>query len=204
MARPLYFPSLLLVFADAAGNRRVCCIQIKRRGRLPTSDYVPPAPRRGRHPRVASLAPAGQFTFCPHRPAPRAPQRAGPFPCGASGVPPYRVGGDVAKEDGLPRQRARWLAMTGWGGPPLLPRPRVPRRGRCPHRPVSPRSSFLRRGAHCAPAVSCRGNIRRGIPGAPKETGTPSGGWLSSGRKSPKASQEGGISISPLPDTHPP
>ncbi len=24
---------------------------------------------RGRHPRAASLAPAGQFTFCPHRPA---------------------------------------------------------------------------------------------------------------------------------------
>ncbi len=39
---------------------------------------------------------------------------------------PYRVGGDVAKEDGLPRQRARWLAMTGRGGPPLFPHPPSP------------------------------------------------------------------------------
>ena len=42
------------------------------------------------------------------------------------GAAPYRVGGDVAKEDGLPRQRARWRAMTGWGGPPLFPHPPVP------------------------------------------------------------------------------
>ena len=29
----------------------------------------PPPPGRGRRPRAASLAPLGQFTFCPHRPA---------------------------------------------------------------------------------------------------------------------------------------
>ena len=28
----------------------------------------PPPPGRGRRPRAASLAPSGQFTFCPHRP----------------------------------------------------------------------------------------------------------------------------------------
>ena len=33
--------------------------------------------RRGRHPRVASLAPAGQFTFCPHRPVAEASSTTG-------------------------------------------------------------------------------------------------------------------------------
>ena len=152
-------------------------------------------PLRGNSPSAL----IGPYPRIPRTPVGADVHHIGPYPPAS-----YRVGGDVDKEDGLPRQRARWLAMTGWGGPPLFLHPPSLRRGRCPHRPVSPRSSFLRRGAHCAPAVSCRGNIRCGIPGAPKGTGTPSGGWLSSGRKSPKASQEGGISISPLLNTHPP
>ena len=44
--------------------------------------------RRGRHPRAAALAPAGQFAFCPHRPAAAIlhPRRRG-GPCGRPSSP---------------------------------------------------------------------------------------------------------------------
>ena len=47
--------------------------------------------RRGRHPRAASLAPAGQFAFCPHRPAAAIlhPRRRG-GPCGRPSSPACR------------------------------------------------------------------------------------------------------------------
>ena len=54
--------------------------------------------RRGRHPRAASLAPAGQFAFCPHRPAPiilYPRRRGGPRGrprAGTSPVPTYWCG----------------------------------------------------------------------------------------------------------------
>ena len=82
----------------------------------------------------------------PHPPA------GADVPIGPHSPAPYRVGGDVAKEDGLPRQRARWLAMTGWSGPPLFPRspappvgadtpgwPLLPLRGNSPSVPIGPR-----------------------------------------------------------------
>ena len=53
---------------------------------------------RGRHPRAASLAPAGQFAFCPHRPAPiilYPRRRGGPRGrprAGTSPVPTYWCG----------------------------------------------------------------------------------------------------------------
>ena len=53
----------------------------------------PPPPGRGRRPRVASLAPLGQFTFCPHRPG----------HCG-DGTHPVRLHGTADPSGSVPRR----------------------------------------------------------------------------------------------------
>ena len=59
---------------------------------------------RGRHPRAASLAPAGQFTFCPHRPA------------GGCGPPPLHPGVGAPRFRG-PRANPAKRFAWGKGGP---------------------------------------------------------------------------------------